>query len=186
MTSSDDEDFKRAIALSLGEPDPGVSHTKEIIDLSDDEQFEEEVGQKSGVFGLLGLNRAQMEAERLARKRKASSPPIDALLAPKTSKTSAASDNLQYPKGVVKRTWVKGQPRVGDDVTLGEVLQPSTLRLAILSSFQWDIPWLYKHLRSETKIVLVMQAKDEETKRQYHKETEDVKNLRLCFPSMEG
>lgn len=37
-----------------------------------------------------------------------------------------------------------------------------------------------------TLLTLVMQAKDNATKDQYRRETADMPNLRLCFPSMEG
>ena len=231
MTSSDDEDVKRAIALSLGQRDPVDTPSLEMIDLTSEEPTSVPT-QPPDLSGIPGLNRAQMEQERLARKRKAEgqiSPPPSHAIPNEPSKNSGLpasgdaprkaarmgvhiverQDLLHFPTGVVKKTWAKGQPRLGDDIKIEEVLQPAKLRMAVLSSFQWDVPWLFSKLRGQrsmgsdgvagldvgdgyenanknVKVVMVMQAKDEETKGQYRKETEGVGNLRLCFPSMAG
>ena len=80
MDSSDDEDLKRAISLSLD------TQGQEIIHLDSDEENaaskHSETAKKkpapASVYGLLGIDRRKMEEERLARKRKAStSPPPD-------------------------------------------------------------------------------------------------------------
>lgn len=235
MASSDDEDVARAIALSLGKPDPGKAPAaREVVDLdSDDEENvaphveRKDPERSSAGLGMLGLDRAQMEAERLARKRKANSPVDEAIpKAPATrnahpgtakvllsadvkgkvsagtiqssisalkdsaprsyERTSGSNSDHKHLTGKVFKTWVKGQNRNGDDVTLREVLRPESLQLAVLSSFQWDIPWLFSHLRPDTRTTLIMQAKDEATRSQYRSETEGSRNLRLCFPSMEG
>ena len=221
MASSDDEDVARAIALSLGQPDPANSAAREVISLDSDNEDSQNLNAAKGPvstnLGILGLDRGKMETERLARKRKATSPvsediperaarPVNtvatkAMLSSGTIRSSISALNgmagsgdlqisgcasqLKYHTGKVFKTWVKGQSRNGD-VTLGEVLQPEALQLAVLSSFQWDVPWLFSHLRPETKTTLIMQAKDDATKSQYRSETADAKNLRLCFPSMEG
>ena len=94
---------------------------------------------------------------------------------------------LRFPVGVVKKTWSLGFPRQGDDIKLEEVLERIDLTLAVLSSFQWDVEWLLKKIdTSSTKVIMVMQAKDDATKQQYTKDTAHMPNLRLCFPSMEG
>ena len=102
---------------------------------------------------------------------------------------SQAKPNSKGPvflHGTVKKTWAFGHPRQ-DDIKLEEVLQRDDLALAVLSSFQWEIDWLFSKLNTRsTQITLVMQAKDEATKQQYRHETSDMPNLRLCFPSMEG
>ena len=98
----------------------------------------------------------------------------------------ANSKGLKYPKGTVKRTWALGHSRE-NDIKLEEVLDCSDLQLAVLSSFQWDVDWLLSKLNvAATKLIFVMQAKDESTRRQYERETASMSNLRLCFPSMEG
>ena len=94
MSSSDnDEDLKRAIALSLQDfTTGGTGETaREAISLDDDIETEKELANTASLteatkcptsragIGLLGLDRKQMEQERLARKRKASSispPPL--------------------------------------------------------------------------------------------------------------
>ncbi|MCJ1439818.1 MAG: hypothetical protein MMC23_000299 [Stictis urceolatum] len=165
--------------------------------------------------GFLGLDRKAMEEERLARnnrKRKASgsiSPPplartVKAIRGkgpsfstppaakPASSKAASvpltrhSSSALQYPNGAVKKTWSFGYAR-DNDIKIEEVLQRSTLQLAVLSSFQWDIDWIFAKLdMPRTKVVLAMQAKEESTKQQYRQETASTPNLRLCFPSMTG
>jgi Tyrosyl-DNA phosphodiesterase len=102
------------------------------------------------------------------------------------SSTSAASSNLRYPEGVVKKTWAFGFARE-NDIKVEEVIQPKLLEAAMLSSFQWDWDWLLPKMDLQrTKFVLAMQAKDDETKQGYQRDFEGVPNVRLCFPNMEG
>ncbi|CAF9911263.1 MAG: hypothetical protein HETSPECPRED_000285 [Heterodermia speciosa] len=232
--SDDDPDLKAAIALSLqdqGHP----PQQKEVIDLDDSDtpdealpvQSSEQVDMlqtRTSLNSMLGLNRKAMEAERLARKRKAvsiSPPPSRAAKVACTStaitngsnagsvvqsrpapsiKTSSSTIStapssvtpaeprrLEFPHGVVKKTWAFGHTRTGDDIKIEELFQPDDLNLAVLSSFQWDIAWLFRKINvQKTQVVLVMQAKDNATKSQYRRETADMPNLRLCFPSMDG
>lgn len=100
----------------------------------------------------------------------------------------AKPGDLQYPRGVVKKTWAFGHERTGNDIKLEEVLEPQSLKIAVLSAFQWDIDWLFRKIKlSQTKCIFVMQAKDQSMKDQMLEETKDVRNsLRLCFPSMDG
>ena len=232
--SDDDLELKRAIALSLQDQDK-LSHSREVIDLDADEtpneipsaQNSDQVDMlqtRAGLNSMLGLNRKAMEAERLARKRKAvsiSPPPSRATkvactsttirnganAAPEvhnrpaqtiktlggttstipSSVTTTKSSGLQFPNGVVKKTWAFGHTRRGDDIKIEEVLQRDDLNLAVLSSFQWDVAWLLRKIDTrKTQMVFVMQAKDDATKAQYRRETADMPNLRLCFPSMDG
>lgn len=161
--------------------------------------------------GLLGLNRKQMEEERLARlgamkgstvnktvaddsrKRKAGASSEDSLsgrnVKAKISTLGQSSDRLivtepirripvisgnvhsngaaasvsgiQYPDGIVKKTWVKGFPRDGNDIKIEEVLQKDDLELAVLSAFQIDAEWISSKLYEKTKVVWVLQAKSE-------------------------
>ncbi len=99
-------------------------------------------------------------------------------------------NSLQYPTGIVKRTWAFGFERSGDDVKLEEVLEPGTLRTAVLSAFQWDADWVLSKLKLPpnggiTKVILVMQAKEDSLRRQMIEQTKDASYyLRLCFPRM--
>ena len=102
-----------------------------------------------------------------------------------TSNTSETQDG-RFRCGVVRKTWAFGFARE-EDIKLEEVLERHDLTLAVLSSFQWDVAWLLGKLdTASTKLIMVMQAKDEATKQQYRHETAEMPNLRLCFPSMEG
>lgn len=71
--------------------------------------------------------------------------------------------DLKYPRGVVKRTFVKGHPKLSNDITIEEILQKDELQLAVLSSFQWDEEWLMSKVRPETKLILVAFAPDDAT-----------------------
>ena len=223
-SSSDDEDLKRAIALSLqGSSKGDTAHGKVGLDkeskteakltaVADGTENKRKCPITAAGTGLLGLDRKQMELERLARKRKAPSispPPIrkaaakehfgstlmtrdtastvqqDAAIPEATSSSSGRGP--VFRQGTVKKTWAFGHKRNGNDVKLEEVLQKDELSLAVLSSFQWDIDWLLAKINTRsTNITLVMQAKDQAVQQQYLRETAAMPKLRLCFPSMEG
>jgi Tyrosyl-DNA phosphodiesterase len=182
-----------------------------------DGKGEVETAPGAAAGGILGLDRKGQEEERLARlkrKREQSiSPPLikrdvkpvshlndttslhgkaSEVKAPKVSPAelstsqSTLASGLQYPEGVVKKTWACGFERV-NDIKIEEVLQPSNLEAAVLSSFQWDWDWLLPKLHTrKSKFVFVLQAKDDKTKKLYHSDFGGVPNVRLCFPSMEG
>lgn len=137
-----------------------------------------------GGLAALGLDRKKMEEERLARlKKRKASESIDVdqprptqrtkVKSPKAraaessgeyhpTKKSSPSTTPVFPKGVVKKTWVRGYPRSGDDITIDEVLQKDQLELAVLSSFQWEDAWLLSKFNlTRTKLVLVAFAADE-------------------------
>lgn len=226
-SSDDDENLRRAIALSLQVPTtPGAGQTvHEAISLDSESEREEKPAKLSSHMrekeekpapgagqGFLGLDRKQMEQERLSRKRKApsispppnrkiatSGLPVPLVAAKETEKVAlqAASASCassgsngkgpMFLAGTVKKTWAFGHARKGDDIKLEEVLQKDDLNLAVLSSFQWDIDWLLAKMNTRsTHITLVMQAKDQAIQQQYRRETAEMSNLRLCFPSMEG
>ncbi|CRG88779.1 hypothetical protein PISL3812_05814 [Talaromyces islandicus] len=99
----------------------------------------------------------------------------------------SSTPSIQFPKGTVKKTWVFRCPRNGDDIKIEEVLQCADLELAVLSAFQFDMEWLFtKFQASKTRFMLMMQAKDEITKRQYEADTANMPRIRLCFPPMDG
>ncbi|KAJ5598463.1 hypothetical protein N7537_008547 [Penicillium hordei] len=185
---------------------------------------------------LLGMNRKQMEEERLARlaKRKAddtSSPPPSQVsrklprTEPLSARHSATLRNsfqsvpqanmvrvksrtevcrqlasnapniniqptsrslAQWPLGAVKKTHITGFPRSGNEITIEEVIQRDDLELGVFSSFLWDMPWLYSKFNNSTRILFIMQAKEEETREQYRRDISSMPNLRLCFPPMES
>lgn len=103
----------------------------------------------------------------------------------KSATPNTTAGGPTFPDGVVKKTWAFGHDR-DDDIRIEEVLQSTDLKLAVLSSFQWDVEWLLSKLKRSTQMILVMQAKEDSIKRQYERETATMANLRLCFPPMEG
>ncbi|KAK2764860.1 hypothetical protein FQN54_008557 [Arachnomyces sp. PD_36] len=106
---------------------------------------------------------------------------------PSADSALSSKSALRFPTGTVKKTWAYGYPRADNDIKIEEVFQQSELEFALLSSFQWDTEWLFSKLDlTKNRCLLVMQAKDEETKRQYISETADMKSIRLCFPPMDA
>ncbi|KUJ11780.1 phospholipase D/nuclease [Mollisia scopiformis] len=198
------------------------------------EHSTEKVDPRHQAFGILGLNRKQMEEERLARlsalkgldandkvtdesrKRKAEtssqehfegrnvktkvSPPGEAFMSNVVNtglahriatasgsnqySTAGTSSGIQYPDGIVKKTWAKGFPRTGDDITIEEVLQKDDLELAVLSAFQIDTDWIIGKLGKKTKAVWVLQAKSDAEKANWRDNA--PREYRFCFPSMDG
>lgn len=74
----------------------------------------------------------------------------------------SSSSNVPYPNPTVKRTWVRGTIRRGDEITIEDVFQKDKLELAVLSSFQWDEEWMLSKLDyRRTKILLLAFARDE-------------------------
>ncbi|KAK1149864.1 hypothetical protein N8T08_003420 [Aspergillus melleus] len=235
--NDDDEDLRRAIELSKQDFGHGPGSLQSPLYISDHEQASKPVASQQthvssseqntpGPMGVLGLNRKQMEQERLARlaKRKPEDTPLSDEREKKQLKTQASpkaqmkkdldklsttidsskpqttlpvastpspnipspQPSVQFPAGVVKKTWSYSSPRRGDDIKIEEVFQRSNLELAVLSSFMWDMDWLFSKLDTRnSRFLLIMQAKDDATKRQYESETAAMKNLRLCFPPME-
>ncbi len=104
---------------------------------------------------------------------------------PSTSAKSHMTIGPTFPDGVVKKTWAFCKAREAD-IRFEEVLQSHDLKLAVLSAFLWDVPWVLSKLKSGTNMVFVMQAKDDSTREQYERETSAMANLKLCFPPMPG
>ncbi|KAI7553224.1 phospholipase D/nuclease [Hortaea werneckii] len=108
-----------------------------------------------------------------------------------SSSKPALPGSLQYPHGVVKKTWAFGHPR-HNDIKLEEVLEPQTLRTAVLSAFQWDTDWVLSKLKTplkggKTKCVFIMQAKQESERKEIQAQAASIRSfLRLVFPPMEG
>ncbi|KAK3375445.1 tyrosyl-DNA phosphodiesterase-domain-containing protein [Podospora didyma] len=104
-------------------------------------------------------------------------------------KDTGHASALPFPRGVVKKTWVNGQPRLGDDIKIEEVLQKSQLRLAVLSSFQWDDEWMMAKINfTRTKVILVAFAENEAHQAEMIASVPRANkdNVRFCFPPMKG
>jgi hypothetical protein len=265
-----DEDMRRAIALSMQElnQDDEVTRSQAPAKLMAQKSTEKPTENPEQPLGVLGMNRKQMEQERLARqaKRKAGEsvsvtmdidnnqadksasslhgPPAkvrktnpvrasesgDSSPFSRSSSRAVPSQDIcdrldanhddckvnpvarplaQFPLGAVKKTSIGNAPRSNDDITIEEVLQRGDLELAVLSSFLWDMEWLFTKMDTvNTRFILVMHAKEEITvsrgplqnlmwpqdsdippqfkRMQYQEETANLTNLRLCFPPMDG
>lgn len=99
---------------------------------------------------------------------------------------STGNSSLPFPRGVVKKTWSRSQPRLGDDIKIEEVFQKDRLKLAVLSSFQWDDDWLISKLdMTRTRVILVAYAADDAQKEAMESNV-PRSHIRFCFPPMQG
>ncbi|KAI9718951.1 MAG: hypothetical protein M1812_003836, partial [Candelaria pacifica] len=213
MDSEDDEDLKQAIALSLGQNhSAGLGQSsKETIDQKSDIQEKPAYGisgldRKQDEQNRLARKRRAEISPPAPRKRQnevirqdhisdltaspARSEPMPSLQAkPDINHLEEHRGQprvLQYPRGTIKKTWAFGQPRDGD-IKIEEILQKQDLNIAVLSAFQWDVEWLLTKIdMAKTKMIFVMQAKEDAIRQQYRAETSNMPNLRLCFPPMAG
>ncbi|KAJ2897155.1 hypothetical protein IWW38_001811 [Coemansia aciculifera] len=63
---------------------------------------------------------------------------------------------LPFPDGVVRLTHMAGEKENLDQaMTLSDILQPTALRKALLSTFVLDLEWLLTHFERSTKLVVV-------------------------------
>jgi hypothetical protein len=203
LTTDDEEDTSPTKSLK--------TETKTSTQSSESKLITEALPAQS-TFSILQLNRKQMEAERLARlkrdrpisppplrnpaKRSKSEDPKATVLKniPQASKpllaTSGDSDpprlvGIQYPKGVLKKTWAYGCPREGNDIKIEEVLQKSTLRFAYLSSFDWDVEWVLGKLMNKgdwPQLIFVREAKDTARRQACHDQLSEFPGIKQIFP----
>ena len=141
----------------------------------------------SKMSSLSGIDRKAMEEERLARlakKRSATGCEDFEGLPKKTPKLVIREDReeveqkppettppllhedlqdskgLEFPYGVIKKTWVFGHERQ-NDIKIEEILQKNDLRTAVISSFQWDFEWFATKVDPQTKLIFVMHASND-------------------------
>lgn len=104
-----------------------------------------------------------------------------------TTRQPSVDPGIHFPLGVVKKTRVASAPRMGDDIKIEEVIQRSGLKYALFSSFLWEPYWLYPKIdMNSTNLMFVMSAKEESLRQTLLNDTRDTKNLKLCFPPMDG
>jgi hypothetical protein len=152
--------------------------------------------------GLFGLDRKAMERERLERlgkRKRMPSPERPSKMTMKPSSKTKSTDEshrespsdqnpIQHPKGRVKRTWAFKHPRT-NDIKIEEVLQTSTLNIAVLSAFQWNDRWLLSKLDTKRiKQIWIMSAKGEDLQQKLLAEATEARipNLKPHFPPMPG
>lgn len=98
-----------------------------------------------------------------------------------------AKPGIQWPKGVVKKTYVAKAQRMGNDITIEEVIQRATLKFGMFSSFIWDPEWLYQKVdMTSTRLGFVMGEKSESEKRLLREQILRIPNAQLFFTPMEG
>lgn len=91
--------------------------------------------------------------------------------------------NLQHPNGAIKRTWSLYHER-NNDIKIEEVLQKDKLKIAVLSSYLWDLDWLFTKINQyTTKTILVMGAETEAEKREWTAQAAN-QGIKVCFPDL--
>jgi hypothetical protein len=205
--TDEDDDMRRAIALSLREMKRPSSREHHAIEGS--MPATSSAIRKSGsstafiptatssterkTSFISTIDRATMEQERLARlsKRKRNSSidqPSKRTTGGSGTRESSQYTTLQYPKGAIKRTFASKYPRT-DDISIDEVLQADTINIAVVGSFMWDAEWLHRKLNPlAVKQIWVMNAKGQDIQQRWREEMKEsgVPNLRLHFPPMDG
>lgn len=63
---------------------------------------------------------------------------------------------IQYPGGVIMKTWARGFPQGLDDISIEQVLQKDDLTMAVLSSYQLNVPWIMTKLSPLTRVYWVL------------------------------
>ena len=207
---NDDDDLIKAIALSLeshngfssssssSSSEPYQSSYREIIDLTGGDDGPPKRQAETMPNSFLGIDRKQMEKERLARKRKAPISPPAMLHSKKKQVSNAAHESTGYAnaKPVVHSGTFLGSRNHGRnpslnkagpqffggeirrtaarghersrDISIEEVLQRDDLSLAVLSSFQWDIDWLITKLDTPNLRMTLIMQAKEESTRQQY------------------
>lgn len=152
----------------------------------DDETASSQGSDSSPVTGCMVKSGKQQEASTKpyseSRKAKegatatAASMAQSSSTAGRTLSCNTPKAELPFPKGAVKKTWVCGQPRKGDDITIEEVFQKDKLQFAVLSTFILDEAWLFDKLDlTKTKLILC---------RGMPKEGEQISNFLDQFPTV--
>ena len=205
----DDEDFKRAIALSLQtDPSPPMPDNQMSVSIKQPEMVSRPDSISQPPAGIPGLDRRKMEEERLSRLPKKRQATLDVdttakqaiepggkrlktVHQPEISIAPPASQQkpgLQYPQGIIRKTWSPVHPR-GGDIKIEEVLNADKVKLAVICSYMWDLEWLFTKFPARTsKFLFVMDARTEDERKERTREAEIVGRGRIgvCFPPLQG
>lgn len=175
-TSDEDDDIRKAIAMSLQQSATGsgaettvyekgsassTSANKDKIVAPSPSSFDTVLPSASyASSSILGLNRKKMEEERLARlgKRKRGPSPdrLSKQIAkgpPPAESSNSIGKQPQIARGSHSDYQTGAIKRTfaskyprTDDITFDEVLQADRVNIAVISSFMWDSDWLSRKL----------------------------------------
>jgi Tyrosyl-DNA phosphodiesterase len=126
------------------------------------------------------LEKPSAVSPQVARPRKPAT--NDFILSPK------AGPKMEFPNGAVRLTHSASQSRTegSKDIKFEEVVLKDHLKMAILSSYQWDLDWIFSKInRLSTKLVMALAAKTPEEKRMHESDANQY-GIKCCFPPMEG
>jgi hypothetical protein len=139
---------KRAyLEMSISGSDTASEEDEEAVKTEAEQAPPKPAPTGSSILG--GLNRAEMERERLERLKRAGRQQVSAEPPPKRPKMDNIDYNksapapsvpshtsIQYLEGTIKWTFARGFPVEGHHITIEEVLQKGTLKAAVLFAFQ--------------------------------------------------
>jgi hypothetical protein len=105
------------------------------------------------------------------------------------SSEPTSSNPTTYPYGRVFKTHAPGYP-TNDTMAFTDLISPiQNLKSALLSSFIWNFDWLLPHFGtclSKINLLFVMHAKQALHRQFLEGDFEGIKNVKLCFPPMDG
>lgn len=136
-------------------------------------------------------NGSTFNSDTISKKQKITpEAPLRDLTTPSyTSKNDVPpSETIKYPRGTILRTYARHHTRKRD-ITIEEILQKEYLNTAIISSFTFNLEWLFGKLNTRrTKLILCMSAKGEEERKQWSREAAEVGRgaIKVVFPPLEG
>ncbi|KAF2222684.1 tyrosyl-DNA phosphodiesterase-domain-containing protein [Elsinoe ampelina] len=171
MSDDNDDELKRAIAMSLSESnttkveDAAAPVVKSISGLAGFDRAAMERDRLARLQVRQGTTGDDSQSGR-KRRRDISPPPISrpskvARVTPPEdipsssvpSRTqsihNAGSTALQHPHGKLFKTWAFKQARNGNEIKIEEVFEKNTLEMALLSSFQYDLAWLFTKFNTQ-------------------------------------
>jgi hypothetical protein len=105
------------------------------------------------------------------------------------SSKATSSNPTTYPYGKIFKTHAPGYP-TADTMAFTDLISPiQNLKSALLSSFIWNFDWLLPHFGthlSKINLLFVMHAKQALHRQFLEGDFEGIKNVKLCFPPMDG
>ncbi|RMD44497.1 hypothetical protein DV735_g671, partial [Chaetothyriales sp. CBS 134920] len=192
---SEDEDLKLALALSLQEQqgkaslslDRKAMEAERLARLKkrkrEDEEGSVAVAPAAKIPDLRRPIPGQGATIPVATPRTTTSPAVR----PGADTANTNPTPVLYHDGIVLKTHAPGYP-TDRTIAFSELVAPMhTLKSCLLSSFIWDFDWLFQHFNTRsTNFLLVMQAKSAQEREKIEEDFDEIANIRVCFPPMDG
>lgn len=137
--------------------------------------------------GNLGTDRAvnssTLESRKTGEQSLTDQPRPDYVSAIHAPGFQPASTTIQYPRGIIKKTYAEGFQRK-DDIKIEEVLQIRTLKHAMISGFVIDPVWFLSKFPkgSKTTFTFVAHGSEAQPDRVLEQVVKQLPNVRRCYP----